>query len=449
MDLRIARPVPADASLRREALRLIRLAAPMMAAQGGLILMGVVDTLVIGRVSALEMGAVALGNTICSITIVLGIGLVMGSEPLVSQAHGAGERGRTRHYLWQGGWLALLASVPLVVLMAALAAILVPAGVQAELAGVSMTYVLARMVGVPFNALYGAARSYLTSVERTRPVLVAVLVANAVNVVLDLWLVFGLGLGAFGIGLATSGCWILMFAIVARAAWLEEPVQAQSRRMVFRDVVKIARLGSPIALQLGTEVGVFALISILVARFGEVTLAGHHIALTLASLPFMAGVGLAVASTTRVGMHVGSQRTDLARKSGAIAVVLGGVFLAANGLVFYLFAEPVARLFAPGEPEVVLAGAAFLKIAALFSLSDGVQVVAAGALRGAGDTVTPFWANLAAHWGVGLPIAVTVGHVLELGALGYWWGLTFGLTVTAVWLSVRFERLTRRALKRV
>ena len=148
-------------------------------------------------------------------------------------------------------------------------------------------------------------------------------------------------------------------------------------------------------------------------------------------------------------MHVGARRTDLARKSGAIAVALGGAFLAANGLVFWLFAEPIARLFAPGEPDVILAGAAFLRIAALFSLSDGVQVVAAGALRGTGDTATPLWANLVAHWGVGLPIAFVLGHRAGFGALGYWWALTLGLTVTAVWLSIRFDRITRRAIARV
>ena len=449
MDFCTAPSVPADRSLRREVLRLLRLAMPMMAAQGGLILMGVVDTLVIGRVSALEMGAVALGNTISSVSIVLGLGLVMGIEPLVSQAHGAGESERTRHFLWQGGWLALWVAGPLVLLMAVLLGILVPIGVEPELVGITNTYVFARMIGVPFNALYGAARSYLTSIERTRPILFAVLIANLVNGVLDLWLVFGLGWGALGVGLATSGCWMLMFAIVARAAWMAESSRVSSRQMVLTDVWKIARLGLPIGLQLGAEVGVFALVSVLIARFGEVVLAGHHIAITLASLAFMSGVGLAVASATRVGMYVGAERSDLARRSGGIAMMLGGVLLACIGVIYGLFSVRIAHLFAPNEPDVVIAGAAFLRIAAVFSLSDGVQVVAAGALRGAGDTLTPLWANLAAHWAIGLPMALFLGHGLGLGAVGYWWGLTLGLTVTALWLALRFERLTRRAVARV
>lgn len=435
-------------SWRDELSRMLQLAAPMMLAQGGLMMMGVVDTVMLGRVSALEMGAVSLGNNVATVIMVIGLGLSMGLEPLVSQAYGAGDHDRARAWFAHGLWLALVASGPLAGLFYASTFLFAPFGIDAEIAGLTGLYILARLPGVPFNILFGACRSYLTSVERVRPVLVAVVVANLVNAALDAVLLFHFELGAVGVGLATSACWALMFGLLAVAVRASEP--AGSVRLGAPDwsaIRRVVTLGWPIGLQLAVEVGIFALVGLLVARLGATALAGHHIALTLASLAFMFGVGLAVATTTRVGMHVGAGDAVAARKTGFLAVGLGGAVLGVAGVFFVVVPETLAALFAPNDPEVVVAGAVLLRIAAVFSVSDGVQVVAAGALRGAGDTRWPFGVNAAAHWLVGAPLMLWLGDVL--GARGLWWALSASLTLVAVILTVRFARLSAGPIRRV
>lgn len=421
-----------------------------MVAQGGLMTMGVVDTLLIGRVSVLDMGAVALGNNLAGVVMVLGLGLVMGLEPLVAQAFGAGELSKTRHWFNQGIWLALFGALPGVGLLVAIGLLLQPLGVDPEIAHVTQLYLWSRLVGVPFNLLYGACRSYLTSVHRVRPVLIAVVLANIGNAVLDGLLLFVFDFGAAGVGLATSASWIVMFAVVAYASRRGFPEGAPLlSKPVKEDLLRLARLGGPIGLQLGVEVGIFAMVGLMMARFGQVALAGHHIALTLASVSFMTCVGIAVGATSRVGMFVGAGQSDDARQAGFVAIGLGGMTMSLSGMVFLLVPEWLAGLFAPNDPEVVEVAATLLRIAAVFAISDGIQVVAAGALRGVGDTRWPFYVNAVGHWGISLPVALWLGFRLNMQAAGMWWGLSAGLTVVAVILTLRFAHLCKRPLQRV
>ncbi|MCK6550937.1 MATE family efflux transporter [Myxococcota bacterium] len=443
---------------RRELGTIVRLAVPMMGAQGGLMLMGVVDTFVVGRVSSLEMAAVALGNSVAAVITVFGIGLAMGIEPLVSQALGSGDEARARAWLWQGLWLSLAVSLPLAILTAASNLFYEPFGIDGELAAKTTLYVLSRLPGIVFNCTYAALRAYFTSLGRGRPVLFVVAVANVLNVGLDVWLVFGgLGvpaLGAVGAGLATSLSWLVMTVLLAWIVWSTPVVDREGRtthafaRPERAAMTQIARLGWPIGLHFSVEVGIFTLVSALIARFGEAQLAGHQIALTMASLSFMTAVGIANASTARVGYWVGAGDTVMARRTGLVGIALGAAFMGACGLVFLVFAEPIAAQFAPKDPAAREMGAALLYIAAVFSVSDGTQAVSAGVLRGAGDTRWPFYANLAAHWLVAFPLALFLGHELGLGPAGYWWALTAGLTIVAVILVVRFWILSSRPIVR-
>lgn len=436
--------------LKRELPELLHLAGPMMLAQGGLMTMGMVDTFVVGRVSPLEMGGVALGNSVCSLVTVFGVGLALGLEPLAAQAHGAGEASRARHWLVQGLWLSALVSLPLALLLALSAQLLPFLGVSDALAERGAVYLYARVPGVFANGLYVAYRAYLSSIGRTRPVLVAVAAANLLNLILDTSLVLGLGWGAFGVGAATSLSWGLMAGIAAYAARPEATVgQPGPRRPIAADLGRVFQLGWPTGLHFTVEVGIFALVSMLIARLGEVALAGHNIALMLASSTFMAAVGFAVAATARVGHHIGAGDTLGARRTGFLAIGLGAGFMGVCGLTFLLLAEPIVHLFAPGEAEVVAIGARLLRIAAVFSVCDGVQAVSAGALRGAGDTKWPFYVNTGAHWVVGLPVALGLGYGLGWSSEGFWWGLTAGLTLVAIILLGRFAFLARGSLRRL
>ena len=428
---------------------MIGLAAPIMVAQGGLVGMGLVDTFMIGRVSSVEMGGVALGNIVVLVVVVFGLGLTMGIEPLATQAIGANEPQRAYGWYQQGLWAALASSVPLSVLLVVAVALLPYLGVKASVIGATAPYIWLRLPSVPVNAMYGAARSYLTSIRRTRPIVVAVLSANVANVGLNYLFVFEFGMGAAGVGLATSICWTLMFAIAGWGAYLGRP--AGSGGLARPDggrLIQIFRLGWPIGLQLTFEVGIFGLVGLLVAQLGEVPLAAHQIAMTLASFTFMAAVGIAVASTTMVGHRIGAGDTQGARRIGTISIVLGGLFMASGGVVFYALPEALARLFSPTDEAVVQLGAQLLMIAALFSASDGIQVVSAGALRGAGDTKWAFYANAVGHWLLGVPLGLYMAWAAGFGVRGLWFGLTAGLTVVAVVLTVRFWLLTARPIER-
>jgi MATE family multidrug resistance protein len=436
----------------KETKTIVSLALPMMGAQAGLMTMGVVDTLVVGRVSSLEMSGVALGNSIAGVIVVFGIGLGMGIEPLVSQALGAGDRIRAREHMWQGVYLCMLASIPLALLTALATLVLEPFGVPADIAEVASDFLWSRVPSVFATCLFSSLRSYLTSIGQPRPIVIAVVVANVFNVFADLILVFGWfglpAMGGVGAGLATSASYGLMALILAYGV-RNMRLDGVNKKLNTRDMMRIVKLGGPIGLQISTEVSIFTFVSALIARFGVVALAGHQIALTLASLSFMGAVGLANATTARVGYWIGANDTKQARRSGLIGIALGGGFMGVCG-VFYAFArEPLASLFAPNDPAAAAFGAKLLLIAAAFSVCDGMQAVSAGALRGAGDTKWTFYANAIGHWFVAFPLALWLGHTLELGAPGYWWALTVGLTGVAAILILRFLRLSSRTIARV
>ena len=429
---------------------LLRLSFPIMLAQGGLTAMGMVDTFMIGRVSAVEMGAVALGNILTFVFLVFGLGLTMGIEPLVSQASGAGEHERAYAWYQQGLWAALWSAFPVMFLLVGVVALLPHIGISEGLVGATSAYVWWRLPSVVVNAMYGAARSYLTSIQRTRPVLIAVVVANLANIVLDYIFLFELDMGAAGVGAATSICWGIMFVIAAIAAHMERPAGAGLWQPIDRRKQgRIFQLGWPIGLQMMAEIGGFGLVGLVIATMGEVPLGGHQIAMSLASFTFMGAVGIAVGCTALVGSHVGAGRSDGARRTGFMATVFGGLTMAVGGVFFVVFDIELARLFAPTNESVAQVGADLLRIAALFSVSDGVQVVSAGALRGVGETKWPFYANVGGHWLIGVPLGLYLIQVEGIGVRGLWYGLTAGLTAVAIVLAWRFWVLTRGELKRL
>jgi len=425
----------------------------MMLVQGGMVMMSVVDTLVVGRVSPLAVASVGLGSNTANLVMAVVVGTAMGLEPLVAQAMGRGDAERALHWLQRSVWLALVLGTGLSCVSLALPLVFGWFEVSRDLAETSTLYILARAPGHLFCFLFSVYRSFLSAVGRTRALIAAMLWANAANLALDGVLVLGFGLGATGVGLATSFCfavlWISTMTAVRRrygVAFRWTAVLRPEHAPTGTDLRMLLWLGLPIGLQFLLEVGIFSWASVAMAGFGEVWLAGHQIALTLASFTFMSATGLAIAVTSRVGHHVGAGQARDARATGRLGIAAGGAFMMAGGCAFLLFRRPLATAFAPEAPEVIEAGATLLVLAAVFSLSDGVQAVAAGALRGLGDTRAVFWANMAGHWGLGLPVASMAARRWGYGPPGLWWGLIAGLSFTALFLVARFEWRCRRPL---
>jgi MATE family multidrug resistance protein len=218
------------------------------------------------------------------------------------------------------------------------------------------------------------------------------------------------------------------------------------RHPVWADLGQAARVGIPIGLHIGAEIGVFALAGALAFRLGQASMGAHQIALSFASLSFTIALGIGNAGSVRVGWAVGAHNTPQARMSGFVAFAGGAGFMALSALVFALFPGMISQL-AGASAEVVPVLVPLLMVTAVFQVFDGVQGVGAGVLRGAGETRFTFLANMVGHYAIGLPLSLVLGFGLKLGIVGIWWGLCAGLIAVALALLWRFHRLSTGTLR--
>jgi MATE family multidrug resistance protein len=255
-------------------------------------------------------------------------------------------------------------------------------------------------------------------------------------------------LGVPGAAIATTLCTILQVTIVALAIrGVEVPGFTRGhRRFDVGEFRAALRVGVPIGLQMFAEVGVFALVGLLVGKLGTTELAAHQISLTLASFSFTLAVGVASAGSVRVGRAIGAGDGPGTRRAGITALIGGGAMMMLWSLVFVLFPAALASILTE-DAAVIRAAVPLLLVAAVFQVSDGLQAVGAGVLRGAGDTRFPFLANVFGHYAVGLPVGMALGMWLGQGVIGLWWGLCTGLTAVAATLTVRFLRLSRKTIR--
>lgn len=435
-----------------------RLAWPLILAQASVMLMSVVDTAVVGHYSRLELGAVSLGNALTYAFLVFGMGFAMSLEPLVSQALGAGRPGRAWAWWRVGLKVAIVAGIPLSVLAVASSWLTELFGVEPLLRERATAYLLARTPAMLVYLVYMAARSVLQSHQRTRPLVIAAVVANVFNLLADIILVGGdaalvkLGLpalgvpayGAVGAGVATSVSTIVMAVMLLyaiRGLRPEDPDAADTAGISSRALV---RIGLPLGLQLATEFIVFSSVGVMAATIDEVSAGAHQIALHCSTMTFMVSVGIGGAASARVGHSVGRDGGVGVRRAGGAAMALSWAFMTVTAIIFLSLADPLAAVFAPHEHEVRALAGQLIIIAGIFQVFDGLQVVSAGALRGAGDVKRPFLITAVGYWGIGFPTAVLLAFEADLGARGLWFGLTAGLATTAIALAYRFWRLSAR-----
>lgn len=416
---------------------LVRLSLPLVAVNLAHMTMGLVDTALAGRLGALEQAAAGLGNMLFFAGAIFGIGVTMGIDPIASQAFGAGRPDEARRAMWQGIYLGVLATLPIAALIVALGFALEPLGVEARLAEEARGYAHARLPGLVAVFAFVAARVYLQAENRTRPLLWIALAANVANAIADLALMRAFGVR--GIAWASTGVVFVELALLAPmlgSGWAR-PDGAMLRRAV--------RLGLPIGGMNVVDVALFSVVGVLMARFGAAATASHQVAMTLASLTFMVPLGISAATSVLVGRAIGAGDAAEARRHGLAGISLGGGFMLAMACVLWALPELLADLMT-ADPEVAALAATLLRIAAAFQLFDGVQICAAGALRGAGQTRWPFVAGMAAYWGVALPVSLALAFGAGLGPAGLWAGLTVGLAVAAVALTARWSRLGTRSM---
>jgi MATE family multidrug resistance protein len=432
--------------LKREFGPMWRLALPLVLGELGWMLMGVVDTMMTGRLSKEAMGAAGAGSNLFHVAAMFGLGLLLGLDTLVSQAFGARNRKDCYHSLIQGIWIALLLAPLLMSPFLFGLGLLKHLDVHPAVLPQMQAYLSAVNWGTLPLLLYVAFRRYLQSVNAVRPVVIALVSANLVNAIANYTLIFGEwgmpALGVAGAGWATTISRVYMasvlgFAILAHDRRLVGGLLRASRRI---DPVRIRRLlslGWPAALQITLEIGVFAAVSTLIARLEPRYLAAHQIALLAASTTFMVPLGIGSAAAVRVGQSIGRRRPEGAAVAGWAALALGAAFMSFGALCFLLFPAWIARAFTT-DSAVIATAVALLRVAALFQICDGIQAVATGALRGAGDTRSPFLAHTICYWGIGLPLGWFLAFHANLGAIGFWIGLCvalilIGLVLLWVW----------------
>ncbi|MGQ0640109.1 MAG: MATE family efflux transporter [Gemmatimonadaceae bacterium] len=435
---------------RQELRDVTRLAAPIALVQVGLMAMGVVDVLMVGRVSPAAIAAVALGNFYWVVVVFFGQGVILVLDPLVAQAVGAGDDVNVRLALQRG--LVLVAGVSVFC-----ALLLWPAGVvftlarqPAEVVPAATSYVHAVIPSAPAFFLFVACRQTLQAFHRVAPIVVAVIVANVSNALLDWALIYGHwgfpALGAVGAAWATTfSRWLMlgMLLLVAGNGLLRYVRPRIRGALAWKEFVEMLRVGIPIGFHLFLEVAGFGAAMLLVGLLGTVSLAAHHVTLQLAALTYMVPLGVSAAAAVLVGRAIGARDDEKARREAGASLAIGVGFMGVTALIFLLGAPWLARAFT-SEPEVVALATTLMRIAGVFQLFDGAQVVATGILRGAADTRVPMWMNFIGYVVLGVPIGALLCFSLGMGAAGMWWGLVIGLASAALLLTYRvFIRLGR------
>ena len=441
--------------LRVEMRALLRLAIPIVAVQVGTMLMGVVDTIMVGHLSARALAAVALGNLYFWGCAIFGMGVIMALDPVIAQAVGARDEVAVTRGFQRGLLLAVLLTVPTSIALLFVAPVLGALHQSEEVVPLATAYALVCIPGVfPFLAFI-VQRQTLQAMERVRPIVITMIVANLTNVVLNWILIFGkLGapaLGVAGAAWATSiSRWVMVIALFLVAWPALRPHLAPLRRDTFAvaPLRRMAALGAPIGVQFQLEYGIFAVVGLIMGTIGTVPLAAHQVALNIASFTFMVPMGIAAAAAVLVGHAVGRGDAMEARHAAAAALLSGVGFMALMAIVLLVAPGLIARVYTT-DAAVIAIAIVLIPLAGLFQVFDGMQVVCGGILRGLGDTHSALVANVIGFWAIGLPLGIWLGMSLDYGAAGLWWGLVVGLAVVGLALLVRVWVRLQRTMRRV
>jgi MATE family multidrug resistance protein len=440
-------------TLRTEVRPTLRLALPLVLAELGWMSMTIVDTMMVGRLpnSAVAMGAVSLGSGIFMVLALFGEGLLLGLDTLVAQAFGAGKREDCHRSLINGVYLSIaltpFLAAPVWLMERLLTAIHVDANVLSE----TIPYTKALAAGLFPLLLYFAVRRCLQAMNMVRPVAFALVTANIINAVFNWILIYGKwgapAMGTVGSGWSTAIARVYMAGVlIAYLFWydrkhrtelLKTPVDIDLGR-----IKQLIALGIPAAMQFTLESGVFATVTALIARLGAIPLATHQIALNTVAFTYMVPLGIASAAAVRVGQALGRRDPRGASAAGGTAIFVGAAFMTLAGIVLVIVPRWIARIYTTDE-LVIRSTAALLAAGAAFQLFDGIQSVATGALRGAGDTRTPMLCHFTAYWMIGLPLGAWLCFRRGWGALGLWIGLSLALILIGIVLLVVWRRKVR------
>ncbi|ULR29554.1 MATE family efflux transporter [Dickeya fangzhongdai] len=445
-----------------EARHLLALAIPVIIAQVSQTSMGVVDTIMAGSYSATDMAAVAVGTSIWLPVILFGHGLLMALTPVVANLNGSGRRDRIAHQTQQAFLLAAAISIlTMFVLYQGKYAINLMHDGAPELADKAVKYLHALLWGAPGYLFYQVFRSQCEGLSKTKPGMVIGFIGLLINIPINYIFIHGkLGmpeLGGVGCGVATASVyWMMMLMMAAysrHAYWLKDIRQFKTQLKPDWAVLKrMSGMGLPIALALLFEVTLFAIVALLVLPLGVVDVAGHQIALNFSSLMFVLPLSVGVAATIRVGHRLGEGSAEAARVAARTGIATGVLLAMCTAIFTITLREPIAMLYNK-NPDVVAMASHLMLLAAVYQISDAVQTIGSGVLRGYKDTRSIFFITFIAYWILGLPsgytLALTDILVPRMGPAGFWWGFIIGLTSSATMMVLRIRWVQRQSPARI
>ena len=428
------------------------LSFPLATAQLAQAATGFVDTIMTGLLGSESLAAGGLGSTLFIFCLIFGTSIVSAVSPLVAEAHGAGNSQTIGSITEQGMWMALLVSLPLSLLLYYSVPLLQLLGQDPQIMALAVPYLKAIAWGYFPALMFATLRSFVSAISRPQSVLIIMVMATGINALANYILMFGKwgfpALGVEGTGWAsTITYWSMAIALITYLLWQPEfrhyRLFLTLTRFRPRQFWAIAALGLPIGCMSLFEGGLFTAATFLAGQLGVTTLAAHQIALQTVALTFMIPLGISQATTIRVGQYLGSKNLRGVGLAGYVGIGLGIGFMGVMAIALLLFPRPIIAMYldltAPDNQSVIAMAIALLAVGGMFQLVDGIQVIAAGALRGVQDTNIPMVVSILAYWGVGLTTSYLAAFRWGWGGVGLWSGLAVGLATAALTLTWRFR----------
>lgn len=431
------------------------LAFPIMLSQLGHILVGVVDSIMVGKLGTEELAAVSLSNSFFGFVLLFGMGISYGITPLISSAKGEDKKKSIGIILYNGLFINFLFAVFLTLILIVSKYLLIELDQNKNVLDLTFPYLDIISISLIPLMIFQTFRQYIEGLGFTKEPMIISIIANLLNIILNYLLIFGVWgfprLEILGAGYASLISRVFMMFCVILLVMRNQKFNFFINKLNFiffkRKIInKILAIGIPSGFQFVFEVGAFSVGTIMIGWFGAEALAAHQIALNLASITYMIASGISASSMISLGYFYGKKNYDDLQKSGYINFIMVSVMMAFFGFLFILFRSELPTLYIDNEKVLVLASNLII-IAALFQIPDGIQSVGLGVLRGIRDTKIPTLVTFISYWIIAIPISYFIGVVNNYGPIGIWIGLMIGLWIAAIFHLIRFNYITKKIIK--
>ncbi|WP_144395558.1 MATE family efflux transporter [Pleionea sediminis] len=431
-----------------ELTELFKLGLPAVLAQISQMSLGVIDTMMAGQVNPEALAAIAVGTNILNPVIVFILGVFLALNPIVSHLNGRGDLQQIGVVFQHSLVLGILLALPSIYFLNNSLPLMESIEIQSDLTGIVHQYLQACSYGIIPLFMFFALRFCNEGLFSNRAIMVVSIIAIPFNILFNFWFIWGgLGIpamGAVGVGYATSTVWFIMFVslgiyTIKTPRYKHLAITDQLHRFNPRQIKEIFRLGLPMGIGVGMEIAMFAFIGLLIGRYEVTIVASHQIAINIASMAYMVPLGLSIAISARVGFYAGREDVESLKLAGKTGILTAIGLAIMSAMIIFFTSTFLAELYTD-DIKVITLAASLLYLAAIFQLSDAIQVSISGALRGLKDTQIPMVISAIAYWLIGFPVGYYFAEYSQMGVRGYWMGIIAGLTAAAILLFFRYQQ---------